>query len=92
MIETTDEAFDKTIVDQTETGQSKTDQTETGQSKIDQTETSQSKIDQTETGQSQTISTTKPEAQKPKVLFHRHQKILDRHIWYKYFAFSTAKT
>ena len=62
MIETTDEAFDETIVDQTETGQS------------------------------ETISTTKPEAQKPKVLFHRHQKILDRHIWYKYFAFSTAKT
>ena len=62
MIETTDEAFDETIVDQTETGQS------------------------------QTISNTKPEAQKPKVLFHRHQKILDRHIWYKYFAFSTAKT
>ena len=51
MIETTDEAFDETIVDQTETGQS------------------------------QTISnTTKPEAQKPKVFFHRHPNILDKDI------------
>ena len=48
MIKTTDEAFDETIVDQTETGQS------------------------------ETISTTKPEAQKPKVFFHRHPNILDK--------------
>jgi len=48
VIKTTDEAFDETIVDQTETGQS------------------------------ETISTTKPEAQKPKVFFHRHPNILDK--------------
>ena len=59
MIKTTDEAFDETIVDQTETGQS------------------------------ETISTTKPEAQKPKVFFHRHPNILDlsKTFWYKYFSF-----
>ena len=65
MIKTTDEAFDETIVDQTETGQS------------------------------ETISTTKPEAQKPKVFFHRHPNILDKTFWYKYllfFKFSTAET
>jgi len=46
-------------------------------------------VDQTETGQSETISTTKPEAQKPKVFFHRRPNILDisKTFWYKYFAF-----
>merc|ERR1712008_479546 len=38
-------------------------------------ETSQSKIDQTETGQSQTISTTKPEAQKPK---QKPKKVIEK--------------